>query len=77
MSQRALARQLAMNPAYLSLVLQGKRAPSHRLLTQTARVLELPADYFREYREQVVIERIRSDPQLLERAYALVTRSSR
>jgi len=72
MSRRELARRIGLNPAYLSFVLQGRRAASRRLLEGVASVLELPADYFREYRELVVIETIKRDPDLLERAYAFV-----
>lgn len=77
MSQRALASLVGVNQSYLTFVLQGQRSPSRRLLEGTARALELPADYFREYREAVVTERVRADPDMLDRVYALVTRGRR
>jgi len=43
----------------------------------TAQALELFLEYFREYREAVVIERVKADGELLDRVYALVTRKGR
>jgi transcriptional regulator with XRE-family HTH domain len=77
MSLRELSRRIGINQSYLTSVLQGRRAPSRRLLEGAASALELPHDYFREYREAVVVERVRADPQLRERVYALLGRSSR
>jgi transcriptional regulator with XRE-family HTH domain len=74
-SQRTLARGLDVNQSYLSFVLQGRRPPSRRLLEGAAKALELPADYFREAREAIVIERVKRDPVLLDRVYALITRA--
>lgn len=74
MSQRALAGLVGINQSYLSFVLQGRRAPSRRLLEGVAKHLELPPDYFREYREAVVVEQVRADPDLLDRVYARITR---
>jgi len=76
MSQRRLAAAVGLNQSYLTFVLKGQRAPSRRLLEGTAKELGLAVDYFREYREMVVIERVKSDPALLNRVYALVTRRS-
>jgi hypothetical protein len=36
--------------------------------------LGLPADYFREYREAAVIDRVKRDPVLLDRVYGLIQR---
>jgi len=69
MSQRELARQVGVNQSYLSFVLRGRRMPSRRLLEGTAKTLGLPIDHFREYREAVVIERLKADPDLLDRVY--------
>jgi transcriptional regulator with XRE-family HTH domain len=77
MSQRALAGLVGVNQSYLTFVLQGRRTPSRRLLEGAAKQLELPLDYFREYRVAVVIERVKSDSKLLDRAYALVKRVGR
>lgn len=75
MSQRELARRIGVNQSYLTSVLQGRRAASERLLRGTAAALELSVDYFREYREAVVIERLKGDPRVLDRLYRLVTRT--
>lgn len=77
MSQRSLARYVGVNQSYLTFVLQGRRTPSRRLLEGAAKALGLPPDYFREYREAIVIERLKADAKLLDRVYALVMRSSR
>jgi transcriptional regulator with XRE-family HTH domain len=74
MSQRALAGQVGVNQSYLTFVLHGRRAPSRRLLEGAARALGLPADYFREYREAAVIDRVKRDPVLLDRVYGLIQR---
>jgi transcriptional regulator with XRE-family HTH domain len=81
MSRRELARRVGVSPSYLSFVLQPPksrtaRVPSRKLIGKTSRALGLPADYFREEREARVVEKMRADPKLLERIYAMVMRSS-
>lgn len=77
MSQRSLAKLVGVNQSYLTFVLQGRRAPSRRLLDGVAKALDLPTDYFREYREAIVVDRVKADPKLLDRVYELVSRSAR
>jgi transcriptional regulator with XRE-family HTH domain len=77
LSQRRLAQLVGLNQSYVTLVLKGRRAPSMRLLRGATDALELPMDYFREYREAVVIEHVKADAAMLERVYQLITRSSR
>jgi len=72
MSARELARQIGINQSYLSLVTSGRRAPSRKMLTAASKALGLPADYFREAREAIVLEKIKGDPRLLDRVYDLV-----
>lgn len=72
---RELARRIGVNQSYITFVMQGRRSPSRKLLEGTAEALGLPPDYFREYREAVVLERIKADPRLLDRVYALVTKT--
>jgi transcriptional regulator with XRE-family HTH domain len=72
MTQRKLADHIGVNRSYLTFVLQGRRAPSRRLLEGTATAFGLPADFFREYREAIVIEEIKADPSLLDSVYRLV-----
>jgi transcriptional regulator with XRE-family HTH domain len=66
-SARELARCIGIDQSYLSLVVSGRRAPSRKLLRATSDALALPADYFHEAREAVVLERITADPRLLDR----------
>jgi len=76
MSLRALARQLEISDSHLSRVLRQtdyKRA-SPDLTSRVAVVFGLPADYFPEFREAFVIEKISSDPQLREQLYKRLTR---
>ncbi len=51
-----------------------RNRPSADLAQRVAEALDLPADYFVEYREAVVIDEIRINPALRERLY---TRSKR
>jgi transcriptional regulator with XRE-family HTH domain len=74
MSQRELARRVGVNQSYLTFVLQGRRAPSRKLLEGTAAAIDLHVEYFREFREAVVIERLRADPGVVDRLYRLVMR---
>ena len=69
MSHRQFAAAIELPQSYLSLVLNGKRSPSQKLLERSARVLELPDDYFPEYREHVAIDAIKRDGRLRDRIY--------
>jgi transcriptional regulator with XRE-family HTH domain len=77
MSQRALAGLIGFNQSYLSSVQQGRRAPSRRLLEGVSQHLDLPVDYFREYREAVVHDSVKTDLDLLDRVYRMVIRAGR
>jgi hypothetical protein len=50
-----------------------KRA-SPELMSRIAVALGLPVDYLADYREAVVIERIRTDPKLRDELYARLKR---
>lgn len=65
-----------MDASYLHQVLKGNRAPSEKLLVGAASYFEVPPEHFREYRELVVMERLRADPAVLDRVYGLVVRDS-
>ena len=72
MSLRGLGREAGVSGAYLSSLLRGvarTKAPSADLVRRVAHALDLPPDYFVEYREAVVVERIRSDPRLRDELY--------
>lgn len=77
LSARELARQIGIDQSYLSLILNGRRPPSAKFLAAASEALELPADYFLEAREAIVRERIKNDPRLLDRVYAIVKRKAR
>lgn len=71
LSIRALARAADVTDAHLSRVLRGVnyKTASPDLARRVALALDLPEDYFPEYREGIVIERIRHDPRLRDRLY--------
>jgi transcriptional regulator with XRE-family HTH domain len=74
MSARQLAAAVGVDQSYLVAVLAGRRSPSRRLLEGTAAALGLPAEHFREFREAIVLEQIKADPDLLDRCYRLARR---
>lgn len=77
MSVRRLAKDAGVSDAHLSRVLRGVnyKTPSADLTRRVALALKLPEDYFPEYREAFVIDRVRSDALLRERLYARLRRS--
>lgn len=76
LSIRAIARAADVDPAHLSRVLRGVRGktPSPELARRVAEALGLPRDYFPEWREAVILHRIREDPALRDRIYDRVRR---
>jgi transcriptional regulator with XRE-family HTH domain len=68
---RALAEQVGVHPSHLSRVLRqvGYKTPGPELARKVAVALDLPDDYFPEYREGFVIERIQQDARVRERLY--------
>ena len=71
LSIRAVARIVDVDPTHLSRVLRGARGEraGAKLARQLAEALELPKDYFPEFREACLIERIQEDPVLRDRLY--------
>jgi transcriptional regulator with XRE-family HTH domain len=71
MSLRALARAVEVSPGYMSRVLRGRdnKSPSAELAERVALAFGLPRDYFPDFREAVVIRRIRGDARLREELY--------
>jgi transcriptional regulator with XRE-family HTH domain len=71
LSIRALARRVGVTDADLSRVLRevSYKTPSADLARRVAVALDLPPDYFPEYREGVVVERVRRDAKLRDRLY--------
>jgi transcriptional regulator with XRE-family HTH domain len=76
LSRRALARKASIDPGHLSRVLrhQAYKAPSATLVAKVARALGLPPDYFPEYRQATLIERIKSDPSWRDDLYDQVAK---
>jgi transcriptional regulator with XRE-family HTH domain len=77
-SQRQLAAAVGVDPAHISRTLgrSAPRGPSAGLAGRVALALDLPPDYFPEYREEQVIAAVRRDPQLRERLYRTLGRTS-
>ncbi|MDP9145438.1 MAG: helix-turn-helix transcriptional regulator [Actinomycetota bacterium] len=71
MSLRALARVAGVGHGHLSRVLRqdAYKTPSAELTARVAEALGLPADYFPEFREGFVVQRLREDEALRERLY--------
>ena len=74
---RGLARQAGVTDSHLSRVLRGVayKTPSSELARRVAVALDLPQDYFPEYREAFVIERIKADAQLRDQLYRKLGKS--
>lgn len=75
-SLRQLAREAGISARHLSRAMRGVdyRSPGGELAGRIAEALELPRDYFPEYRERVVVDAVRADPKLRERIYRQVDR---
>lgn len=71
MSVRALAREAGVSQPHLSRVLRRAdyKTPSLELCRAVAKALELPEDYFPEFREAAVARELAADPQLRDRLY--------
>ena len=76
MSLRSLARASGVTSAHLSRVLRGVnyKSASGDLARRVANALDLPDDYFPEFREAFVIERLKEDPSLRDHLYARLSR---
>lgn len=66
-----LGKRVVVTGAHLSRVVRGAdyKAVSTDLARRVALALGLPEDYFPEYREGVVIERVKTDPHYRDRLY--------
>jgi transcriptional regulator with XRE-family HTH domain len=67
----SLARGAGVNPSHLSKVLRQAhyKTPSARLAEKVARALDLPPEYFPEYREAVVLARVKRDAQYRDQLF--------
>src|SRR3954468_11158853 len=75
-SIRELARRADVTDAHLSRVLRqvNYKTPSAELARRVAIALELPEDYFPEFREAFVVDRIKRDSRLREDLYRKLRR---
>ncbi len=71
LSIRALARAAGVTDAHLSRVLRrvSYKTPGGDLARRVAVALDLPHDYFPEYREAFVVDRVRKDGRLRDEVY--------
>jgi transcriptional regulator with XRE-family HTH domain len=75
-SIRELARRADVTDSHLSRVLRraNYKTPSADLARRVAVAFGLPVDYFPEFREAFVLERVRRDPDLRDRLYKQLRR---
>lgn len=71
LTTRRLALKAGVTPSHLSRVLRQTdyKSPSADLCRRVALALELPEDYWPEYRERKVIDEIRANPKLRDQLY--------
>jgi transcriptional regulator with XRE-family HTH domain len=71
LSLRKLAQRADVNPSHLSRVLRraNYKTPSGELVRRVALALDLPHDYFPEYRASVVVQRINESEELRDELY--------
>lgn len=76
LSLRALAVRIGVDHAHLSRAVRGANGKTigGDLARRIALALDLPADHFPEYREAVVLERVREDAALRDRLYRQISR---
>lgn len=77
LSLRSLGERVGVTGAHLSRVVRGVnyKSVSGDLAGRVALALDLPRDYFPEYREGVVVERVRRDSAYRDRLYDLLGKS--
>lgn len=78
LSLRSLGERVGVTGAHLSRVVRGVnyKSVSGDLAGRVAVALGLPRDYFPEYREAAVVERIRRDPAYRDKLYNGLGRKS-
>jgi transcriptional regulator with XRE-family HTH domain len=73
LSQRGLAAEVGVSPSHLSRLLRRadyRNTPSAELMRRIALALNLPPDYFTEFRQAAVIERVLRDDAFCEASYS-------
>lgn len=76
LSIREIAGRAKVSPSHLNRVLRevDYKTPSGELTRRIAVELDLPPDYWPEYREAVVIEQLRADPEFRDEVYRRLKR---
>lgn len=71
LSYRSLGARLGKDPTFLSRAVRGARGKrvNAALAAEIAHALELPEDFFREYRVARIVELLRSHPELIDTIY--------
>jgi len=71
MSLRALEQEAELSHGFLSRVLRQRdyKTPSPELARRVARALDLPEEYFPEFREGAVIAAVKKDPRLRDELF--------
>lgn len=71
LSIRQVALAAGVDPGHLGKVLRrvDYKTPSAELCRRVAWALDLPDDYWPEYRERLVIDRVRADSKLRDELY--------
>jgi transcriptional regulator with XRE-family HTH domain len=69
LSLREAARRADVDVAHLSRITAGEKVASPELAARLAEALELPRDYFPEYRQGWLEQTLRRDPELRDRLY--------
>ena len=78
LSLRGLAERVGVTHSHLSRATRGANGKTvgGDLAGRIAVALDLPADYFPEYREAAVVEHVQNDPSLRDRLYRQLNRST-
>ena len=67
---RGLADATGLSAGYLNHIVHGNRpVPSNEVVERLAKALGVDAAHFREYRLRVVIDKLESTPELIDRLY--------
>jgi transcriptional regulator with XRE-family HTH domain len=79
MSIRSLAREVGVSDSHLSRIVRRAdyKTASPELTSRVAAILGLPQDYFPEFREAYVVERIKAEPKLRNELYRRLRRRTR
>ncbi len=80
MSVSALAARAGVSQPHLSRLLRRadyKKTPSLKIARSVALALDLPRDYFVEFREAMLIEKIRTSPRIRDKLYDSLIRRSK